>query len=263
MTNRFIKLLLTFIILTALCADCTSGGKDLNIYAVRYGKSMFQNRFVFYGDKSGGTVPFSWMFYYIEYKGRKILIDTGFNDSKMSSMFGVSDFKDPVAILNDNGIVADQITDVIVTHSHFDHIGNVNRFKNARITINEDELAVLNKDKSLGEVKKFLNGNRNVTVFDESIILYDMFTVKKTGGHTKGSSVVFFKYGSDEYCFTGDEVYLNDNITKNTGNGSAVSHKNNMAFIDLINKGNYKLFIFHDDRFADMKERFIRVFPAE
>ncbi|HPS85938.1 MAG TPA: N-acyl homoserine lactonase family protein [Spirochaetota bacterium] len=263
MNTKFIRLLIIFIFLTALSTKCFSGGQGLKIYALRYGKSTFQNRFVFYGDKSGGTVPFSWMFYYIEYGDKKILIDTGFNDSKMSKMFGITDFKDPVAILDEKGIKADRITDVIITHSHFDHIGNAHRFKNARFIINKDELAELNKGKSLGDVKNFLNSSSKVTVFDESTVLYDMFTIKKVGGHTKGSSVVFFNYNNEEYCFTGDEVYLRDNITRNTGNGSVVNHSNNIGFIDLIRKGNYKLFIFHDNKYAEMKERFIKVFPAD
>lgn len=264
MINKIvIKLFTASIILTALSTDCFSGGTDLKIYALRYGKSSFQSKFVFYGDKSGGTVPFSWMFYYIRFGDKKILVDTGFNDKKMAGMFGVTDFKDPVAILKDNGISADEITDVIITHSHFDHIGNAHRFKNARFIINKDELAELNKGKGMPDVKKYLNGNPKVTVFDESTSIYDMFTIKKIGGHTKGSSVVFFKYGNAEYCFTGDEVYLQDNISKNIGNGSAVNRGNNKSFVELLNKGTYRTFIFHDNRYNDSKNRFIKVFPAE
>ncbi len=263
MINRFVKLLFSFAIMTAVSTECTSGGVNLKIYAVRYGSSLFQKKFVFYGDKSGGTVPFSWMFYYIEYGDRKILIDTGFNDTQIAKSFGIRDFKDPLSILKDNGIDAEQITDVIITHSHFDHIGNAHRFKNARFIINKDELDTLRKGNSLSDVKKFLNGNLKVTVFDESMVLYDIFTVQKFGGHTKGSSVVFFNQGEDRYCFTGDEIYLVDNITRNIGNGSGVNHSNNMRFINLVTKGNHKLFTLHDNKYADMKDRFIKVFPAE
>ena len=263
MNRKFVRLLLSIITMTALSAECTGGGSGLKIYAVRYGRSMFLNKFVFYGDKSGGSVPFSWMFYYLEYGDKKILIDTGFNDPKMAGIFGITDFKDPVAILKDNGINADQITDVIITHSHFDHIGNAHRFKNARFIINKDELAGLNKGKSQGEVKKFLSVNSKLESFDDSYLLYNMFNIKKTGGHTQGSSVVFFKYGNKEYCFSGDEVYLMDNFAKNIGNGTVYNHGNNMGFIDLINKGDYRLFIFHDNRYLSPKERFIKVFPAE
>ena len=85
----------------------------MKIYAVKYGKSMFQKRFVFYGDKSRDLVPFSWMFYYIEYGEKKILIDTGFNDSKAVRLFGITGFRDPVEILRDNGVKPEDVTDVI------------------------------------------------------------------------------------------------------------------------------------------------------
>jgi glyoxylase-like metal-dependent hydrolase (beta-lactamase superfamily II) len=261
MIKKFIKLLLIFIAITALNTECFSGGKPLKIYAVNYGKSDFQKRFVFNGDKSGGTVPFSWTCYYIEYGDKKILIDTGFNDKKMVKMFGITGFMDPVAILKENGIEADKITDVIITHSHFDHIGNAHRFKNAKFIINKDELADLNKGKSMAEVKKFFSGNANVIQFDESYTLYDMFNIKKIGGHTKGSSVVFFKSGNNEYCFTSDEAYVKKNVTGNLPIGSAFNLNNNKKFIEMLNKSNYKLFIFHDSKYTKTKERFIKVFP--
>jgi len=88
-----------------------------------------------------------------------------------------------------------------------------------------------------------------------------MFNIKKIGGHTKGSSVVFFKYNGAEYCFTGDEAYVSDNVSKNLANGSSVNLNNNKKFLDMLNKSSYKLFIFHDAKYADKKERFIPVLP--
>ena len=251
------------IAIAGMNAECIGVGSDLNIYAVKYGNSKFRNSFVFYGDKSGNSVPFCWLFYYVEYGKNKILIDTGFNDQKMVKLFGISDFRDPVVILKDNGIEADQITDVIITHSHFDHIGNALKFKNARILINKDELAELNKNHSLDDIKKFINNNPKVTVFDDSMMLYDFFTIKKIGGHTKGSSVVLFSYGNENYCFTGDEIYLRENFTLNTGNGSVVNHRNNINFINFLKKGNYKVFIFHDNLYSETEKRFIKVFPSD
>lgn len=263
MSKKFIKLFTILMLISAIGTECTGGGIDLKIYAVRYGKSMFQKKFVFYGDRSGGTVPFSWMFYYIEYGDKKILVDTGFNSPEMVKAFGITDFKDPVEILEDNGIDADEITDVIITHSHFDHIGKAESFKNAHFIINKDELAELNKNKGLNYVKKFLSGNPGVTVFDESTVLYNIFTVKRIGGHTKGSSAVFFSYGDRQYCLTGDEVYLKENIAGNTGNGSFLNHGKNMEFIDQMNRGNYTLFTFHDNSYLEIKDRIIKVFPVE
>lgn len=261
MKKRFITFFTLLFIMVFNIMDCSSKDKNFRINAVCYGNSMFPKRFIFHSDKSGGSVLISWMFYYIEYGDKKILIDTGFNDKGTAKMFGIKDFRDPVEILLDNRIEADSITDVIITHSHFDHIGNAHRFKNARFIINRDELSALNKSGSLKEVKKFFSGNSKVTVFDDAFTLYDTFNIRKIGGHSKGSSAVFFTYGNREYCFTGDEVYSPDNITQNIGNGSVVNHQNNMNFIEKLRSGNYTTFIMHDSKYTDSKDRFISVFP--
>jgi len=259
--NRALKLIIVLILAIALPLE-SKESNDLKIYAVKYGTSLFNKRFVFYGDRSNENIYFCWLLYYIEYNDKKILIDTGFSDMNSVKIFGIKDFKDPVTILKENNIEPDSITDVIITHKHFDHAGNANRFKNAKFIINRDELISLNNDKSLKEVSNFFKGNKNITTFDDEITLYDFFKIKKIGGHTNGSSVVFFDYKFTGYCFAGDEFYLTDNIEKNTGSGTVVNHKKNMDFLKFIVNGNYKLFLFHDNKYFD-SGRFIKVFDAK
>ena len=56
-----------------------------------------------------------------------------------------------------------QVTDVILTHSHFDHIGSAHHFPNAKIYINSKELEEFqNSDgfrqfEKIFEVRKFRN----------------------------------------------------------------------------------------------------------
>lgn len=253
-------MLFSAVLITAAGTDCTGGGPDFKVYAVKYGRSSFQKRFIFYGDTSGESVPFSWLFYCIVYGDKKILVDTGFNDPKMIKLFGIEDFKDPAAILKENGIDAGEITDVIITHSHFDHIGNAGIFTNARFVINRDELAALNASR-MNSVKDFFRNNSKVTVFDESYTLYDVFNIRKAGGHSKGSSAVFFSRSKKDYCITGDEIYLPENAVTMTGNGSVTSRSANMKFIELLNRSGCRLFTLHDNRYYDSPERFIKVLP--
>jgi len=255
--NRILKLIIVFMLAIALPLEAESN--DLKIYAVKYGKSQFNKRFVFYGDKSNENINFCWLLYYIEFNDKKILIDTGFNDANSVKVFGIKDFKDPVMILKENNIEPDSITDVIITHKHFDHAGNAHKFKNAKFIINRDELISINNDKNLKAVSNFFRGNKNITTFDDEITLYDFFKIKKIGSHTAGSSVVFFEYKGGKYCFAGDEFYLTENIEKNIGNGSVVSHRKNMDFLKFLVSGGYKLFLFHDNRYFDSGDRFIRL----
>src|SRR5699024_3010021 len=39
------------------------------------------------------------------------------------------------------GISAEQVTDLVVTHMHWDHMGNLDRFPNARLLVHKQEMA--------------------------------------------------------------------------------------------------------------------------
>jgi glyoxylase-like metal-dependent hydrolase (beta-lactamase superfamily II) len=238
MIRKTAGFLMSIILLTAITTDCTgnSGKENLKIYAVKYGVSEFPEKFIFYREKSQEKLPFCWLFYYIEYNDKKILVDTGFNNEKLVKMFEIRDFADPVSILSENGIKAETITDVIITHAHFDHIGNADKFPEARIIIHKKELESIIKRNGLNDVRKYLKGNAKVITFENSISLYDFFRIQAIGGHTEGSSVVYFRYMNKDYCFTGDETYLFDNIQSLTGSGSVVNHNKNISFLKELNK---------------------------
>lgn len=255
--------LMSIILLTAIAADCSGGvgTDDLKVYAVKYGTSLFPRRFIFNGDSSSDKLPFTWLFYYIEYNDRKILVDTGFNNEKLIKMFEISGFRDPVEILNENGISPESITDVIITHSHFDHIGTLNCYPNARIIINKRELDSFMKGHGLEKVRSFLKNNSRVYTFDKSITLFDFFRIERVGGHTEGSSVVFFRHSGIEYCMTGDEIYLEENISDQKGNGSVVNSKKNLTFIKELNKSGAKPLTFHDNRYFNETKNMIPVIP--
>jgi glyoxylase-like metal-dependent hydrolase (beta-lactamase superfamily II) len=77
---------------------------------------------------------------YLENGRRKIIIDTGSGDkfdNKLKSIFAIDDSKDSLGkFLKENNISADEITDVILTHLHFDHCGgSTYRDKNGEIQV--------------------------------------------------------------------------------------------------------------------------------
>src|SRR5476651_1518004 len=59
--------------------------------------------------------------------GRAILVDTGFNAAEAKLQGRVLTLN-PVDALAAFGVNADDIGDVIVTHLHYDHAGNLDRF---------------------------------------------------------------------------------------------------------------------------------------
>lgn len=258
----FKKIFAVALIFSALFLYCgKSSDKDLKIYQVKYADSMFPKKFIFHNYKGEEKSPFAWKFYYISYKGINILIDTGFNNPKLIKLFNLQNFIDPVEILKENGIEADQITDIIITHHHFDHIGSVHKFKNSNIYIQENEFKEVFKLRGFQDIKDFLKKNNRIITFKDSLKLYDNINIEKVGGHSIGSSVVFLKHNDIEFCFTGDEIYSQKNVDEQIGVGSFYNHQKNIDFIKRLAKGNYKIFNFHEPDFEKFNENFVQVYP--
>ena len=72
--------------------------------------------------------------------GRDILVDTGFNAEEAQAR-GRKLTLNPVDALAGFGVAADDIKDVIVTHLHYDHAGNLDRFPNARFHLQDREMS--------------------------------------------------------------------------------------------------------------------------
>ena len=72
-----------------------------------------------------------------------MLIDTGFmkdDRSEFSDKFGIPYWISPLRMLAELGLGPDDITDIIVSHAHFDHMGSIGEFPNARIYMQKQEL---------------------------------------------------------------------------------------------------------------------------
>ena len=73
---------------------------------------------------------------FIETENRKILIDTGIGDyhgSKFDEQFDISDSNSPLTtVLAELAVTPADITDIILTHLHFDHVGGLGTFKDQR-----------------------------------------------------------------------------------------------------------------------------------
>jgi hypothetical protein len=72
--------------------------------------------------------------------GRTFVIDTGFN-AEVSERRQCTFLRCPVEGLAALGVDANAVEDVILSHLHYDHVGNFNCFPKARFHLQERELA--------------------------------------------------------------------------------------------------------------------------
>lgn len=81
-------------------------------------------------------IPMSLRVVLLETTNKKILIDTGIGDyhgEKFDQQFAVSGPSSPLeSALKSAGVKAEEITDIILTHLHFDHVGGLGKEQNGK-----------------------------------------------------------------------------------------------------------------------------------
>jgi len=155
---------------------------------------------------------------------RNILIDTGIGNrlsDKQRDIYQPSEFLLPFS-LAELGLKDRDITDVIMTHLHFDHAGgiitnfgtyDVLTFPKAHYWIqkaeweiakNPDELnrSAYNFEQQLALLEK----QGNITIIDGEAEIEPGILLTLVGGHTIGSQIVTIDFGTDYYIYAGDII---------------------------------------------------------
>ena len=226
-------------------------------------------------DEGVMDLPFSFI---LARRGdRNVLIDTGFMQDEESSgfarKFGIPHWISPVRMVKEAGLSADVITDIFVTHAHFDHMGSIGEFPNARLYIQKSELLTwyeaIALPKQFGYLTAIIDPDNLRTALDASIehrvTLIDGdkdnvlpgVHVRLGSGHTIGQQFVIIETGRGRLVISGDCVYSTRQITGHKHDGVYVPHNNatgsvweQLKTIDKINteiEGDLgRLIVLHD-----------------
>ncbi|WP_233556386.1 N-acyl homoserine lactonase family protein [Noviherbaspirillum sedimenti] len=90
-------------------------------------------------DMHDGPMPMDFNLWILRNAHRTVLVDTGFSQRAANERRPL-DF-DPIEALARLDIDPDAIEDVIISHLHFDHAGNIDRFAKARFHVQDAEVA--------------------------------------------------------------------------------------------------------------------------
>jgi glyoxylase-like metal-dependent hydrolase (beta-lactamase superfamily II) len=117
-----------------------SATPNYSIEAIRYGTiRQFPVSGLVVGAPENENMDIAMVFWLIRGEGRNILLDTGFHRERWFESFKVTDFLRPDEAVRQAGVDPAQITDVILSHAHWDHMGGIDLFRQATIWIQKDE----------------------------------------------------------------------------------------------------------------------------
>jgi len=157
--------------------------------------------------------------------GRIVLIDNGVGNKQLkklkSTTYGFFDLVNICEVLQARGIQRDQVTDVVLTHLHFDHCGGttcksdnwvVPVFPQATCWVSRSQWENALHPNPL-EVDSFFPDNMqaieeagNLQLIDSDMDICDGIQLRIYEGHTTGQIVPYIQKDSDTYVFAGDVI---------------------------------------------------------
>jgi glyoxylase-like metal-dependent hydrolase (beta-lactamase superfamily II) len=116
------------------------GIPEYEVFAIRYATRDAQRRDHFIGgDPHEGPMPMDYFVWVVRGEGRTIVVDTGFN-AEVAARRKRTYLRCPVEALELLDVHPADVGDVVLTHLHYDHAGNFDRFPRARFHLQEREI---------------------------------------------------------------------------------------------------------------------------
>jgi len=110
------------------------------IYAIKYAHHARRASENFIGgDPHDGPMPLDYFVWLVRGAGREIVVDTGFS-AAMAAKRGRDHLRCPTEGLRLLGTDARAVKDVVITHLHYDHVGNFDRFPSATLHLQDLEM---------------------------------------------------------------------------------------------------------------------------
>jgi glyoxylase-like metal-dependent hydrolase (beta-lactamase superfamily II) len=200
---------------------------------------------------------------------KKILIDTGLGnkqDDKFWSYYFLNGDFSLESSLQKTGYSIEDITDVVLTHLHFDHVGGAvvksendelkPLFKNATYHISKPQWAWAEKP-NRREKASFLKENiqplidhKVVSFFEDNFKLSDHCVLSLYNGHTQGLAIPFIKYKGRVLVFMADLIPTAAHIPMSWVCGydtqPLVALEEKEGFLNQALMNRYTLFFEHD-----------------
>ncbi len=184
-------------------------------------KSLWQRAY-HKGDERN-RIPLTARLLVVEWDEKKMLIDTGIGtkyDEKFANIYDIEEGKIDVEwALGEKGFTASDISDVVLTHLHFDHVGGATKiengklvptFPNAKYHVQKEQFAWAMKpsvkDRASYTSDNYLPLEREglLELVDGTGDLYSGIKLISTDGHTKGMQLVEIEDEGESLLYVGD-----------------------------------------------------------
>ena len=191
-------------------------------------------------DQKIDTIYAVWL---IRGGGRIILFDSGFHRARWFKEWTIKDYLRPDEAVRLTGVEPQAVTDIVISHAHWDHMGGIDLFPKARVWIQKDEFRYYTGEAwqpggdhdgvdpdDVAELVRLNTEGRLTLVAGDDVELFPGIRAYTGGRHTYASQYLLVQ-GSPSFVLASDNVYLYRNLTEHRASATfgEADHAANLA----------------------------------
>lgn len=235
-------------LLALLAGTAAAQQPQYEVYALEYGKfTGFPTRNLIAGADSSRRSDLAFTIWLLKAPGRTVLVDAGFYRQQFLDSWKPVEFRRPSEVLAASGVPAGSVTDIIVSHVHWDHVDGADLFPNARVWIQKeeyehyvgpggearaDQIAPVNAS-MLAELRS--DGRIHLVEGDDQEVIPGI-RVYTGGRHTYASQYVGVNTRSGTVIIASDNMYLYENLERRIPIAATFDTASNLAAQDRMRR---------------------------
>jgi glyoxylase-like metal-dependent hydrolase (beta-lactamase superfamily II) len=196
------------------------------VYAVRYATLPgFPVRGLVAGADTGRRIDIAMAVWLVRGGGRNVLVDAGFYRDKFMERWKPAEYVRPSDAVARAGVAPGDITDIIISHVHWDHADGADLFPNARVWIQKDEYdhhvaadgGVRDRMIDVDVARMFAtlkSRGRLHEIAGDSTEIIPGITVFTGGKHTYQSQYASVRTAAGTVVIASDNLYLYENLDR-------------------------------------------------
>ena len=231
-----------------LAASAQTAAPVYTIEAIRYATIQgFPVDGLVAGADPARKMDIAMVFWLVQGGGHNVLVDSGFYRPQLFKGWSIADYRKPTEALRAAGLAPADVTDIVISHMHWDHADGMDLFPKARIWIQRDEYTYytgeawhhadthggIEPDDVEALVKANIAGRVSFVEGDDQEILPGI-RCYIGGKHTYQSQYATVHAKDGTVVLASDNVYLYENLDKHVPIAETLDAKSNLRAQDRM-----------------------------
>ena len=231
-----------------LAASAQTAAPVYTIEAIRYATIQgFPVDGLVAGADPARKMDIAMVFWLVQGGGHNVLVDSGFYRPQLFKGWSIADYRKPTEALRAAGLAPADVTDIVISHMHWDHADGMDLFPKAHIWIQRDEYTYytgeawhhadthggIEPDDVEALVKANIAGRVSFVEGDDQEILPGI-RCYIGGKHTYQSQYATVHAKDGTVVLASDNVYLYENLDKHVPIAETLDAKSNLRAQDRM-----------------------------